>query len=289
LADKTGTMRLVLWSEKIGLVEQGVVKQGNIVRVSHGYVREGLDGKLELHIGQKGNVEIQPSGVVETDYPQVDSFIERIGNLTQKSRITNVSGMVYDVYSVSEFKRKDGTNGKVRRVKLRDETGEIFLVFWNDRVDELGEVTKGVQLRIMNARVRTQSDGRIELHVDNAAQIEKLFGQTIPQMLIVGEATRKIAELKVEGGPLTVEATVASTPEVKEVVTFQQEKVLLASFDVEDDTGKIRVTLWRKQAEQAKTLQAGTRIKLVNIYVKKGFSYLLELTSRNPTTIETVS
>jgi ssDNA-binding replication factor A large subunit len=177
----------------------------------------------------------------------------------------------------------------VRRVRLRDETGEIFTVFWNGRVDELGEVTKGVQLRIMNAKVRTQPDGRIELHVENATQVEKLLGQTIPQTLLVEETTRKIAELKEEGGPFTVEATVTSAPEVREVTTFQQEKVLLASFDVEDDTGKIRVTLWRKQAEQARTLQAGTRIKLANAYARKGFSNLLELTSRNPTTIETLS
>jgi replication factor A1 len=289
LADKTGTLRLVLWNDKIGLVEKGEVKQGNIVRVSHGYVREGLDGKLELHMGQKGNVEIQPSGVVESDYPQVDSFLEKIGGLTQKSRNANVLGVVHDVYSVSEFKRKDGTNGKVRRLRLSDETGEIFTVFWNGRVDELGEVQQGMQLRIMNAKVRTQPDGRIELHVENATQVEKLLGQTIPQTLTVGEVTRKIAELKEEGGPFTVEATVASAPEVREVTTFQQEKVLLASFDVEDDTDRIRVTLWRKQAEQARTLQAGTRIKLANIYAKKGFSNLLELTSRNPTTIETLS
>jgi replication factor A1 len=287
LADKTGTLRLVLWDDKISLVEKSEVKQGNIVRVSHGYVREGLDGKLELHMGQKGNVEIQPSGVVESDYPQIDSFIERIGSLTQKSRSANVLGVVHDVYSVSEFKRKDGTIGKVRRLRLRDETGEIFTVFWNGRVDELGEVQQGVQLRVMNAKVRTQPDGRIELHVENASQIEKLLGQTIPQTL-AAEATRKIAELKEEGGPFTVEAIVASAPEIREVTTFQQEKVLLASFDLSDDTGKIRVTLWRKQAEQARTLETGTRIKLVNIYAKKGFSNLLELTSRNPTTIETL-
>jgi replication factor A1 len=286
LADKTGTVRLVLWSEKIELVEKGMVKQGNLVRVTHGYIREGLDGKLELHVGQKGNVEVQPSGKVESDYPQVDSFIERISNLTQKSRSANVLGVVHDVYSVSEFKRKDGTNGKVRRVRLRDETGEIFVVFWDDRVDELGDVTEGVQLRIMNAKVRTQPDGRIELHVENATQFEKLLGQTTPQTLLTAGATRRIAELKEEGGPFTIAGTVASAPEVREVTTFQQEKVLLASFDVEDETGKIRVTLWRKQAEQAKTLQASARIKLVNIYAKKGFSNLLELTSRNSTIIQ---
>jgi replication factor A1 len=287
LADKKGTLRLVLWNDKIGLVEKGEIKQGNIVRVSHGYVREGLDGKLELHLGQKGEVQIQPSDVVESNYPQIDSFIDKIGSLTQKNRNANVLGAVNDVYPISEFKRKDGSAGKVRRLRLKDETGEISAVFWNEKVDALGEVQRNSSIRIMNARVKTQLDGRLELHVENSAQIEKLEGQELKPVPTTSNATLKIAELKEEGGPFTVEATVASAPEVREVTTFQQEKVLLASFDVEDDTGKIRVTLWRKQAEQAKTLQAGTHIRLVNTYAKKGFSNLLELTSRNPTTIET--
>jgi replication factor A1 len=288
LADKNGTLRLVLWNDKISLVENDKIKQGNIVRVLHGYVREGLDGKLELHLGQKGEVQVSPPSVVEKDYPKIDAFMDKIGSLTQKNKNANVLGTVFDVYSMSEFKRKDGSTGKVRRVRLRDETGEISLVFWNEKVDELGDVQRNNQLRIMNARVKTQPDGRMELHVDNSAQIEKLAGESLPQALVAGEVTRRIADLT-EGGLFTVEATVATAPNIREVTTSQQEKVLLASFDLADDTGKIRVTLWRKQAELGKDLTVGTRIKLENVYAKKGFSNLLELTSRNSTTIEVVS
>jgi replication factor A1 len=288
LADKKGTLRLVLWNDKIGLVEKGEIKQGHIVRVLHGYVREGLDGKLELHLGQKGEVQIQPSDVVESNYPQIDSFMDKIGSLTQKNRNANVLGAVNDVYPISEFKRKDGSAGKVRRLRLKDETGEVSAVFWNGKADELGDVQRDTQLRIMNARVKAQPDGRLELHVDNSAQIEKLTEAPSRRTIAADEATSTIAELK-EGDLATVEATVAATPEVREVTTSQQEKVLLASFDLADDTGKIRVALWRKQAELCKDLTVGTRIKLKNIYVRKGFSNLLELTSRASTTVEVVS
>lgn len=290
LADKSGTLRLVLWNDKISLVEAGKIKHGNIVRVLHGYVREGLDGKLELHMGQRGDVQVSPPNVADSDYPSIDQFIEKIGNLTQKSKKASVLGAVYDVFPMSEFKRKDGSTGKVRRVRLRDETGEISLVFWNEKVDELGKVEKDDQLRIMNARVKTQSDGRIELHVDNATQIEKLVGQArSPTPIASSEATRKIADLKEEGGPFMIEATVATTPNVREVTTAQKEKVLVASFDLADDTGKIRVSLWRKHAELGKELSVGIRIKIKNAYAKRGFSNLLELVSRTSTTIEIVS
>jgi replication factor A1 len=289
LADKSGTTRLVLWNDKINLVENGKIKQGNIVRVLHGYVREGLDGKQELHVGQRGDVQVSPEDVVESDYPSIDHFIDRIGNLTQKSRRASVLGVVCDIYPVSEFKRKDESTGKVRRLRLRDQTGEVSVVFWNDKADELGEVKNNDQLRIMNARVKPQPDNRMELHVENATQVERLVGQALPPPTSPSESSRKIADLKEEGGPLTIEATVATAPSVREVTTAQNEKVLVASFDLADDTGKIRVSLWRKQAELGRELSIGTRVRVKNAYAKRGFSNLLELVSRTSTIIEVVS
>jgi len=289
LADKSGTLRLVLWDDKVSLVEAEKIHHGNIVRVLHGYAREGLDGKLELHVGQRGEVQVSPTDVVEKDYPRIEQFVDTIGNLTQKSKKANVLGIVDEVYPASEFTRKDGTMGKVRRLRLRDDTGEITVVLWNEKADESNEVKKDDQLRIMNARVKTQPDGRMELHAEKATQIEKLANQTLPPLKKPTiETTHKIKDMK-EGGPFNIEAAVATTPVIREVTTAQKERVPVASFDLTDDTGKIRITLWRKQAESAKELAVGTRIKVKNIYVKKGFSNLPELVSRTSTTMEIVS
>jgi len=289
LADKSGSLRLVLWNDKVRLVENGEIKQDDIVRVQHGYVREGLDGKLELHVGERGDVQVSPQDVVDSDYPSIDQFIDKIENLTAKNKKANVVGVVYDVFPVSEFQRKDGSNGKVQRLRLRDKTGEVPLVFWNQKVDELGEVKKGDQLRIMNARVKRQLNNKIELHVENATQIEKFAGEAVSQPTVLSETPRRIADLREEGGPFTIEATVATVPNVREVTTAQKERVLVASFDLTDDSGKMMVSLWRKHAELCKELSVGTRIKMKNVYVKRGFSNLLELVSRTSTIVEVVS
>jgi hypothetical protein len=62
--------------------------------------------------------------------------------------------------------------------------------------------------------------------------------------------------------------------------------VMVASFQLRDDTGQIGVSVWRRLVDVAKTLKAGSRIKIENAYVKKGFSDRLELTSRSSTSIE---
>ena len=287
LADKTGTLKLVLWNDKIELIEADRMKRGQIVRVLHAYVRESFDGQLELHLGNKGDLETSPKNVDESRLPRMEDFLDKIGRLKPEKKTVSISGTVTQVFPVSEFTRKDGTSGKVRRLRLRDETGETTAVFWNEKADELGAVCENDQLQITNARIKAGLDGRTELHVENSSQIEKTAGQAA-QPVAAAAVIHRIADLT-EGRLAIIEATVTSAPIIKEVITSQGENVLVASFDLADDSGKIGVSLWRKHAEYARMLSIGTRIRLKDAYVKKGFLNPLELVSRSPTTIEVVS
>ena len=58
VSDKSGTLRVVLWDDKVELVESGKIQREQTIRISHGYVREGLDGKPELHLGQRGSIKV---------------------------------------------------------------------------------------------------------------------------------------------------------------------------------------------------------------------------------------
>ncbi|UCC58765.1 MAG: hypothetical protein JSW14_02305 [Candidatus Bathyarchaeum sp.] len=58
VSDKSGTLRVVLWDDKADLVESGRIQREQTVRISHGYVREGWSGGLELHVGKRGSVEV---------------------------------------------------------------------------------------------------------------------------------------------------------------------------------------------------------------------------------------
>jgi replication factor A1 len=278
IADKSDTLRVALWDDKASLIYDGKVKPGQIIRVLHGYVREGLYGKLELHVGSRGDVQISPLGAADQEYPLITSFIQKIGEITRKTEIVNVLGIVHIVYSVSTFERNDGTHGKVMRLRLRDETGQITAVFWNKKIDELGEVKIGDCLRIMDARVKESSSGQIEIYTKDTTQIEKLLDYE--------EKITAIANITEEGGPITVEGIAETAPTIREVTTAQGEKVVVASFEIADKTGKIRVSLWRKLVETVKDLLPGTQVKIRNTYVKRGLSNQLELTSRMLTAIE---
>ena len=58
LSDKSGTLRVVLWDDKVDLVESGKIQQEQKIKISHGYVREGWGGDLELHVGKRGSIKV---------------------------------------------------------------------------------------------------------------------------------------------------------------------------------------------------------------------------------------
>ncbi len=58
VSDKSGTLRVVLWDDKVNLVESGKIQQEQNIRILHGYVREGWGGNLELHVGKRASIEV---------------------------------------------------------------------------------------------------------------------------------------------------------------------------------------------------------------------------------------
>ncbi|MCK4884577.1 hypothetical protein KAS24_00770 [Candidatus Bathyarchaeota archaeon] len=58
VSDKSGTLRVVLWDNKVDLIEGIKIQREQTIRISHGYVREGLDGKPEVHLGQRGSIKV---------------------------------------------------------------------------------------------------------------------------------------------------------------------------------------------------------------------------------------
>jgi replication factor A1 len=58
VSDDNETLRVVLWDDKVDLVESGKIQHEKTIRISHGYVREGWGSNLELHVGKRGIIEV---------------------------------------------------------------------------------------------------------------------------------------------------------------------------------------------------------------------------------------
>lgn len=282
VADKSGALRVVLWNDKATLVESGKLKVGGIVRFMHGYTRADPSGNIELHLGENGEVETDPHGVQEKNYPGISKFATKIGdiNKAQTNKRVNITGQVKKMFPSSTFERQDSSKGKVMRFILDDDTGEIPIVVWNEKVDELEKMLEpDLEMQIVNARIKKAMNEGLEVNIDSAAYVGPLT-QT-------GEFS-KIADLKEGQGNVNVEGEVVTKPLIRNVKTSREENLTLASFELKDETGKIWVSAWRRHADFAHDLKPGIKIVIKNAYVKKGFAEQLEISTRNVTSIAVI-
>ena len=280
VADQSGILRVVLWNDKTSLMQSGEIKVGQIIRFSHGYTKEDRSGRVELHIGEKSEIEINPQHVEAKDYPTIGKFTIKIGNIGQtlRNKKVNIIGTVKELFSASTFQRQDSSVGKVMRFVVAEETSEILVVVWNEKVDELEKTLReGVRLRIVNAKVKKGIGGSLEIHVNAETCVETLAPE---------EEFLKIANLREGSNLVNVEGTVVTKPMLRDVKTSKEELVKLAVFELKDETGRTWVSAWRMHVDSVKDLKVGDKIIIKNAYVKKGFGDQLELSTRDTTSID---
>jgi replication factor A1 len=264
---------VVLWNEKAELVERGELKSGQAVKLLHGYTREDRYGKTELHLGTKSLIEVEPQSKVN-EYLSIDKFTVKINTLNVGCGNVNLSGVVKEILAENSFIKSDSSVGTVVRLTLVDDSGQALVVFWNEKATELENTLKAnARLLLVNAKVKEGQNGSLEVHVDSNTFIDV---QAAPLH------TTKIACL-VENQIVDVEGTVSSLRENKEVTTSKGETIKLSAFDLKDESGSVRVSAWREQAEALKDVKVGDKLNLKNVYVKKGFGGKLELSTRSAT------
>ena len=190
IADKTGILRVIVWGEKADMLEPSEIL-GKIIKISHGYAREGYDGNIELNVGLRGKIEVSPPDISEEDFPPLHKFLRRINQIGDSEVRVNILGVVTEIFPVNTFTREDNTSGKVRRIRMDDGTGKIKVVLWNNKVDELSDLKVGDHIEIFRAKVRRDLNGNPEIHVDGS--VEATILSNLPSGLRGSEASGNMA------------------------------------------------------------------------------------------------
>ncbi|SFR35693.1 single-stranded DNA binding protein [Halogeometricum limi] len=125
LGDPTGRIRVTLWDDKADLADEFDV--GVTVEVVDGYVRE-RDGSLELHVGNRGTVE-----ELDEDVEYVPETAD-IASLELGATV-DIAGGIIETDPKRTFDRDDGSEGQVRNVRVKDDTGDIRVALWGDKAD----------------------------------------------------------------------------------------------------------------------------------------------------------
>ena len=86
ITDKSGKIKVVLWDDKANIRYKKEDLIGRTVKFSHGYIREGQNGRLEFNIGSRGNLEIFHSKVSESRSPLIGYSVKRDSDVSKNDK-----------------------------------------------------------------------------------------------------------------------------------------------------------------------------------------------------------
>ena len=180
LADESGKTRVTFWNDDVDKLED--VKEGDVIKVLHGYAKEGFRGGVEYQVGRNSEIHINPKGskLTKLDVSQKQytggsgaepQGLKQIADLTTGMWDVDIEGKVVTIYDTTNFTTKDGRDGRVRNVILADESGKTRVTFWNDDVDKLEDVKEGDVIKVLHGYAKEGFRGGVEYQVGRNSEI----------------------------------------------------------------------------------------------------------------------
>ena len=293
LYDGTGEVRVVLWdTNHINLVKKGLIKRDSVLRVIGADVREGRDKNTEVHVGSKGNIIVNPEDVDLEKVPRIQKKRLKIEELDVNMYNIIVRGVIKKIGPLTSFEWKDRP-GKILSLILCDETGEVRVVFWNEKAEEAANLKDGDVIELSDVYTKLGRTENIEIHVDSESIIKVLRPEEVSEELfslshITEDKFKPIADLT-ESPDVNVEGIVARIESLREFVREDGSIGKRLAFVLSDEDGHtIRVVAWDDTAEQLSNISEGDALQIFHGYVKRGLSGNLEVHIGKLSTINVV-
>jgi replication factor A1 len=270
IIDRSGDLRVVLWGAMTNAVHENTIKVGAVVRINGGYVREDLAGRVELHVGKKGRIEIEPKDLDQSIFPELPSIHKRITELRPDMVETDFAGVIKDISPRRLAKTSDGREVTVSSLVVEDSSkATIRIVFWDSMVPSMENMRKGDQIEITSGRIRFNKAGEMEIHVSLGSAAKVISSE---RGIVRSEVrqTSKINELKPGVQNFSIEGVVAGDPAFKQFTRKDGTNGKLLSFTLADGSSKIRAVAWGESAEKLRALKDGDGIRIKELTVKTG-------------------
>ncbi|HWQ20171.1 MAG TPA: OB-fold nucleic acid binding domain-containing protein [Methanotrichaceae archaeon] len=169
--------------------------------------------------------------------------LTKIGRIRPETGTVTFLGRVLSISDVKEFKRSDGSTGRVANITLGDETGTVKAALW----DEATELIKSGDIRVDQClKVRglaKEGYSGTEISIGRNGGFEE-----VDQDIRARIEPYKISEIRRDMGEVNLVARVVDPGTPREFLRKDGTKGLVRTVVLGDDTGKIRLTLWNDQA-----------------------------------------
>ncbi|MDD3753242.1 MAG: OB-fold nucleic acid binding domain-containing protein [Methanobacterium sp.] len=239
LADDTGRIRVVFWTENIKLLEK--LEEGDIIKINDVEVKQGFR-EDEAHMNTRSSLEKQDPQDFP-DFPTYDDKITPLKDIKGDMEV-NVVARIIRIPRIRSFDR-NGRDGKVVSLELQDESGTMQFTLWNkdtSLIDDL-DLKEGNAIKIIGAQSRVRNS---EISLSHS-----WIGRIVKGDFDVPEYQENILKLG-DAHEMRNVTLIGLVSKVYDTITFERDDGStgnVKSLELEDDTGAIRVTLWNEDTE----------------------------------------
>lgn len=266
LEDTSGMIRCLAWGDfNTQIINDNNFKLNEIIRIVNGFVKPNQDGGLELHIGSKSRVQIQPDEIDNSIIPTINQSatkITPINQLSLKIPTLSIEGVITALYPTKKFTRQNGTESKRASFQITDSTGLIYLTFWGDHCEKIKDIKEDQKVRItkLTPKANYTDKSKIDLTATSSTEIS----------IIENESQLEIPLIKIEnfleiGGFGNIEGTIQEIDDVKSIQLKNGETKELQKLILADETGEILVAIWGDKVNPDLKVDDSILIKRVNV------------------------
>ena len=239
IADETGEIRVVMCTDNIKLLKK--FQEGDVLKINGAEIKQGFRND-EAHLNINSNIEMLSAD----DYPDLPLYQEKITDIKdiKEDMEVNIIARVVRIPSVRTFDR-NGKEGKFITLELQDKSGKTSLTLWNkdtELIDTL-DIKEGDSIKELRAQSR-ERNGLISLS-------HFWLGRLIKGDFDVPEYTESV--LKIGDAHEMRDVTVFGVvSKIYDTITFVRDDSStgqVRSLEIEDNTGKIKVTLWNDDTQ----------------------------------------
>ena len=288
LHDNTGDIRIVLWDDQVNVFKDERFEKNEIVKILNGNAKQGRYGGIEIHIGRFSKIILAPEDVDYKKYPKIKEEFKLINEINENLGSISIEGKVMNRSPVREFTRKDGQNGKVCSLSVRDSSGKTRISFWNDDIDKIEKIDIGdfISLSSLNPRKSNFTEGQIDLHATSWTQITKKD----KVVKFNSQVIDNIDTLQNQKGYISFQGIISAIDDLRKITLKSGEDISLLGFNVSDKTDAIRVTAWRERADElSKSLKNGDGVLLKDVELRyNNYSQKNEVTIAIDSSIEKI-
>lgn len=254
VGDTSGRITCVFWDEMAESVAREDLPQGSLVRLLHGYTKQGMGGEVEFHLGSRASFQILRRSNAVNDSPG--------GNLVPLVNFRASDQLRVRLLRLQKSQSEKGPTWAL----CSSESGLLIVKFWDNQAQDVLSLGEGALLQIRDHWV-TERNGSVYVNVGAKSSISKESADFVAETVITS-----IGSLRPGPELWTIAGKISERGEVRDIETREGRRARVSNINLEDQTARIRVSLWDAHAEKAESLRVGDSVRLTGIKVRENMN-----------------